>query len=98
MASGGLPRSIHRRLLQLAESFARDPTYRPRGAQPPLKPGTWLLRVWKGETREVTATSDEFVYRGHPCSSLSAVARAITSTRWSGPAFFGLERAGRNEA
>jgi hypothetical protein len=39
----------------------------------------------------VTATDDGgFLYRGTAYRSLSKVARAITGTHWSGPAFFGL--------
>ncbi|MCT8971442.1 DUF2924 domain-containing protein [Microbaculum marinisediminis] len=56
-----------------------------------IKPGTRFLREWKGRTHEVTATADgRFVYRGTSYRSLSAIAREITGTRWSGPAFFGL--------
>jgi hypothetical protein len=32
-----------------------------------------------------------FAYRGERYLSLSAIARAITGTRWSGPTFFGLK-------
>ena len=37
---------------------------------------------------------DDFEYHGRPYKSLSAVARAITNTRWNGPLFFGLRRPG----
>jgi len=33
-----------------------------------------------------------FEYAGRTYKSLSEIARAITGTRWSGPAFFGLTR------
>jgi hypothetical protein len=35
--------------------------------------------------------ADGFAWNGKTYESLSRVARAITGTRWSGPAFFGLK-------
>ncbi|MDP3747661.1 MAG: DUF2924 domain-containing protein [Phenylobacterium sp.] len=35
-----------------------------------------------------------YVHQGRTYKSLSAVARAITGTRWNGPRFFGLRNAG----
>ena len=56
------------------------------------KPGTKFLREWNGRTHEVVAMADGgFLYRGIAYRSLSAIAREITGTRWSGPAFFGLD-------
>ena len=56
-----------------------------------IKPGTRLLRTWQGQTHEVIAESTgQFLYRGATYRSLSAIARAITGTRWSGPTFFGI--------
>lgn len=59
------------------------------GAQP-LPPGTRLLREWRGICHCVDVTDDGFRWNNQTWSSLSAVARAITGTRWNGPAFFGL--------
>lgn len=53
-------------------------------------PGTRLIREWNGATYTVDVTDDRFVLDGVPYRSLSAVARAITGARWSGPRFFGL--------
>ena len=55
-----------------------------------IKPGTCLLRHWGGEGHEVRVTGSGYEYRGASFSSLSHIARQITGTRWSGPAFFGL--------
>ena len=42
-------------------------------------------------------TEDGYVYRDRHYASLSRIAREITGTRWSGPAFFGLKaRPGAN--
>jgi len=56
-----------------------------------VKPGTRFLREWNDQVHEVIAASDgAYLYRGVAYRSLSAIAREITGTRWSGPAFFGL--------
>jgi hypothetical protein len=55
-----------------------------------LTPGTRLLREWQGRTHHVTVTAEGFDYDGRRWKSLSAIATAITGTRWSGPLFFGL--------
>ena len=57
--------------------------------------GTRLVREYHGVEHVVTVLSDGFDYEGRPYHSLSAVARAITGTRWNGWTFFGLNRQGR---
>ncbi len=52
--------------------------------------GTRLIREYKGIRYEVTIINDGFEFEGRKYHSLSAIARAITGTRWNGPAFFGL--------
>jgi len=56
-----------------------------------IKPGTRLLREWQGVTHEVIVLESGVQHRGKTWPSLSAVAREITGTRWSGPRFFGLK-------
>ena len=53
--------------------------------------GTRLIREWKGVEHHVTVRDADFEYQGRPFKSLSAVARAITGTRWNGLVFFGLK-------
>jgi hypothetical protein len=53
--------------------------------------GTCLLREWAGVEHCVTVLADGFEWQGRPYKSLSAVARAITGTRWNGWTFFGLK-------
>jgi Protein of unknown function (DUF2924) len=60
--------------------------------------GTLLIREWRGITHRVTVLDNDVVYRGRRYKSLSEVARAITGTRWSGPAFFGLKRRAKEAA
>jgi hypothetical protein len=56
-----------------------------------LKPGTVLVRDHAGRRHTVTVVRDGFVWEGNTYSSLSAIARAITGTAWSGPRFFGTK-------
>ena len=55
-----------------------------------LRPGGRLLRQWNGTTHVVDVVEGGFLWHGSQHRSLSAIARAITGTRWSGPRFFGL--------
>ena len=53
--------------------------------------GAVLRRDWQGETIEVVVEEAGFCHAGRLYPSLSAVAEAVTGTRWSGPRFFGLK-------
>ena len=55
-----------------------------------LSAGARLLRDWNGHTHVVDVTADGYRYDGTTYRSLSAIARRLTGTRWSGPRFFGL--------
>jgi hypothetical protein len=57
-----------------------------------LKPGTVLVRDYHGQRYTVTVVPDGFNWQGTTYASLSAIARAITGTAWSGPRFFALAR------
>src|SRR5262249_36924899 len=57
-----------------------------------LKPGTVLVRDYQGQRHTVTVAPDGFNWQGTTYASLSAIARAITGTAWSGPRFFALAR------
>ena len=63
-------------------------------AGPEAQPGARLIRDWNGSTHTVDVVEDGFVWNGERYRSLSAIARAITGARWSGPRFFGLDREG----
>jgi hypothetical protein len=89
-ATGGPDRSLERRLVSLAEQLRRHGSVAPE--RPAVKPGTRLVREWQGETHTVTVSDDGFRYRDEHFASLTAIARLITGTAWSGPAFFGLRR------
>jgi hypothetical protein len=59
---------------------------------PPV--GTKLIRYYQGIEYQATILADGFEYQGQKYKSLSKVARTITGTQWSGPAFFGLKKGG----
>jgi hypothetical protein len=86
---GGLQPEQRRQLCAIA-GRARDGG-KPALAAPRLKPGTKLLRDWRGRTHEVLVSDQGFVWQQAQYRSLSQIARAITGTRWSGPVFFGLK-------
>ena len=56
-----------------------------------LSPGTQLMREWNGAMILVDVVDDGFRWRDRTFKTLSAVAVAITGTKWSGPKFFGLK-------
>ena len=89
---GRLKPALRRRLARtVAELSAGQAPPEPSLA---IKPGTQLLREWQGVMHEVIVLEDSVQYRGKSWRSLSAVAREITGTQWSGPRFFGLRNAG----
>ena len=55
-----------------------------------LKPGTILLREWKGRCHRVMVVDEGFAWNGKTYDSLSKIACTITGTKWNGPRFFGL--------
>ncbi len=92
LAYGGLKPETIRRLERLGEDrVGGDP--RKRKTRTDLLPiaGTRLIREWQGVEHVVTVTADGFEWQGRPYRSLSAIARAITGTRWNGWVFFGLK-------
>ncbi len=92
-AFGGLKPEVKRRLRELAAGLHRDSKKTAAQRRDPLriKPGTRLIRQWEGKTYHVTVGEAGFEYNGERYKSLSAIARLITGTRWSGPLFFGLK-------
>lgn len=76
--------------LVVTGTFKRQKT----GAMPIA--GVELIRVYAGiEHRVRVLPYEEFEYAGKRYPSLSMIAREVTGTRWSGPAFFGLRKGAR---
>jgi len=92
LAYGGLKRETIKRLQAIAENIdGGDPTQRRRPAKDRPVAGTRLIREYQGIEHCVTVRNDDYEYQGRPYQSLSAIARAITGTRWNGWSFFGLK-------
>ena len=92
LAYGGLKPETVKRLEALGEQLDGGDRKKSR-IRADLKPivGTRLIREWQGIEHLVTVTADGFDWQGRPYKSLSAIARAITGTRWNGWVFFGLK-------
>ena len=93
LAYGGLKPETIRRLERLGEELDGGDRTKRRIRADRDRPitGTRLLREWQGVEQVVTVTADGFEWQGRPYKSLSAIARAITGTRWNGWVFFGLK-------
>lgn len=89
---GGLTPALHRKLVSLGSGNSLEARQTETMQSPALRPGVKLLRVWKGVTHQVMVTEDGYEWQNKPCKSLSAIAREITGTPWSGPVFFGLKK------
>ena len=91
-AYGGLPSPARRLLAQLIKSASAKPNGRlqlPRR----IKPGSELVRTWRGRTYRVMVLAEGFAHAGKTYANLSEIASEITGTKWNGPRFFGLRRA-----
>jgi len=93
LAYGGLKPATIARLEALGEQLAREGKTTRKKTRTDRRPiaGTRLLREWQGAEHVVTVTRDGYEWQGRPYQSLSAIARAITGTRWNGWVFFGLK-------
>jgi hypothetical protein len=73
--------------IQILPSPVRDPRL--------PKPGTVLVRDYRGLRLLVTILERGVEWNGRAYSSLTAVAQAITGAHWNGRLFFGLSRRNR---
>jgi hypothetical protein len=91
----GLTSEQRRRLDNLVAQYKRNPEHFDQVNMSSIKPGTRLVRVWKGKRYNVIIRSEGYEFDGKIYTSLSQIASDITGTRWNGWVFFGLkERAG----
>jgi hypothetical protein len=90
LAYGGLKPETLKRLAALAEELEPGSAARGNRDNRPIA-GTTLMREWRGVEHCATVLADGYEYDGRPYKSLSAIARAITGTRWNGLIFFGLK-------
>ena len=82
---GGLPRQTQRtlRAIALGKPISTVTTGK-------IKPGAHLAREWNGRTYQVAIVDDGYRFDGNTYGSLTAIAKRITGTNWSGPRFFGV--------
>ena len=79
---GGVTKAMERRLQEIAGGTAAVR----------VNPGTRFVREWRGKVHIVTMSEDgRYRWQDRDWNSLSKIARTITGTRWSGPAFFGTK-------
>jgi hypothetical protein len=92
LAYGGLRATTVARLEALGEQLdGGNKTVRSQRADDRPIAGTRLIREYQGVEHTVTVLKDGYEWQGRPYRSLSAIARAITGTRWNGLVFFGLK-------
>lgn len=88
---GGLTPAVKKQIARLQKELAKS---NGAGTLPDiaLKPGTRLVRTWKGRSYHALVGDDGFEYDGRQFRSLSQIAEEITGAHWSGPRFFGLKK------
>lgn len=94
LSHGGLKPETKAKLQEFAPSLIHKEQ---NDARRRFRPGTRVVREWKGTVHEVVITADGFEYLGETYKSLSPIACRITGTHWSGPAFFGTKRGKKSQ-
>ena len=79
--SGETRRSYERQLKRLLVASPK----------PTANAGARLIREWNGKEHVVDVTEEGYLWNGKAWRSLSAIAKEITGTKWSGPRFFGVK-------
>ena len=95
---GGVSKESARTLDAVAAQEFGETSARPSVPPRRIKVGSKLVREWRGVVHEVAVAEDGFAWNGARYRSLSAIARAITGTRWNGLVFFGLKTAKRSNS
>ena len=93
----GSPPPLYLSVAFMRKALAYDEQCRHHAGNPRriARPGAHLVREWNGRTYQVEVLKDGYRMDGRTWPSLSAIAKHITGTTWSGPRFFGLaDRAG----
>jgi len=93
---GSLKPEVRHQLMRIGEAQSRIKQRIVREIS--IVPGTVLVREYGDREHRVTALADGgFEYEGRRFKSLSAAARHITGSQWSGPVFFGLVKSQREK-
>jgi hypothetical protein len=89
-ALGGLAPAAKRRLAALGRQTENGAEIGTTNPMLRLKPGTKLVRAWRGKTHIVLVLENGFEHQGKRYTSLTQIADEVTGAHWSGPRFFGL--------
>ena len=88
---GGLADDEKAVLAGIAAQDARA-SLKPKDVRSDAIPGTRFSRLWHGKVYGVSVTEGGmYRFEGRPYKSLSAVAEAITGSKWNGRRFFGVK-------
>jgi hypothetical protein len=90
---GGLKPLVQRKLEALANAYRRGKLPAALLQACSFRPGTTLVKLWRGRRHTVIALPYGFRYQGKIYRSLAAIAREISGTHRNGAAFFGLRDA-----
>lgn len=91
IAYGDLKPAIRQELDRLVDTASKNPLEKIKAPRR-IKPGSVLVREWRGKSYRATVSDKGFIYDGETFNTLSEIARKITGTRWNGPRFFGLRK------
>jgi len=94
LADGADLRVTSPAMRRLSSDAAKRTRVVPAGVQSaatPL-PGTLITRLYKGREIRVRVTANGFEFEGELFGSLSAVAKHVTGSHWSGNRFFKLDQ------
>ncbi|MBF0185612.1 MAG: DUF2924 domain-containing protein [Magnetococcales bacterium] len=94
LALGGLSAQTEKKMMRM-EVEEDAPPEKHKAPEGRFLAGTKLVREWKGTQHSCVVLADGgFEYQGRRFRSLSAVANAITGTKWNGLVFFNLKKQG----
>lgn len=97
MALGGLKASTRRKLEDIGKTGILPKLMQKESDR--LLPGTVLTRTYDDVDHHVLVRgARDFEFRGQRFTSLTAIARVITGSNWSGPLFFGLKTGSKKES
>ena len=87
LAFGGISDDTKNKLLEIADDKPHKKVIKPSK----LLAGTKICKKWGDVIHEVEVLKDGFAYAGQKFTSLSAIAKIITGTKWNGLMFFKIK-------
>ena len=93
---GGLEDSVKAKLKEIASNEVKKLKSKVE-VNGKILPGTRFVREWKGQVYETIVRDNGFEFNGQMYRSLSAIATAVTGTRWNGRKWWGLPARNNNK-